>query len=336
MKNGTFLSLVSVENKKLWKRVSTKIVVIILLGLTIFSGVMMKIYSDSTIKQYEKSKSSQTQTTDWKAMLKAENKQLQSDLDAIKDDSPLTVKSQIDSKKMTISENNYRLDNNMAPNTDPKKTDFWKIIFNSSMWQFVALLVIISTSALVAGEFSDNTMKTMISRPFSRNQILSAKLIVTSLFTIEMLAVTYILNIILTLILYGSNGIDGTVLLWLSGKTVALPGFAASLLVLLLDFLSSLVFIIFAFFIATVTRSRAAATGVSIAVLFSSSLFVTLSQHFGWGKFIYLGDAFFSSFLTSGAPFYGVSLSFSLIYCFAWTVLLLIASYVVFEKRDVN
>jgi ABC-2 type transport system permease protein len=204
------------------------------------------------------------------------------------------------------------------------------------MWTFVALLVIITTSALVAGEFAENTMKTMVSRPFSRNQILSAKLVTTILFTAEMMLMTFLLTLITTALLFGTNGIDTTQLLWLGGKTVAVSGIVGSLLTLLFDFLSTLVFVIFSFFLATVTHSRAAATGFSIFVVFGSSIFTELALRFSWGKYIYFADTAFSSFISKGSPIYGMSLGFAVLYSIVCTLILLIASYFTYEKRDIN
>lgn len=337
MKNGNFASLVGVENKKLWKRVSTKIVLIILIALTVLAAGMTKL-SNSLTEEYIKKQPAQTQTQnlDWKQLLKAQNDESTKKIADIEKNGTFAQKCSIDSMKMNISENNYRIEHDMKPETDSTKPDFWDTMNGYGMWQYIALLIIIISTALVAGEFGDNTMKSMITRPFTRNQILGAKLTTTVLYTLAATVISFIFEILMTLIFFGTKGIDSTSLLWIGGQTVAMPGFAATLLLHGLNLLSAFVFIFLGFFLAAVSRSRAMATGVSIFLLFGSGFLSLGATHFDWFKWIYFVEAPFSSFLTSASPYYGVDLVFSLVYCAIWTAALIAASFVTFKKRDIN
>lgn len=337
MKNGNFASLVGVENKKLWKRVSTKVVLIVLVALTVLAAGMTKLTSSLT-EEYLKKQPAQTQTQnlDWKQLLKAQNEENTKKIADIEKNGTFEQKCSIDSMKKSISENNYRIENNMKPDTESATKGFWDTINGYAMWQMIALLIIIISTALVAGEFGDNTMKSMITRPFTRNQILGAKLTTTVLYTLAATVISFVFEILSTLIFFGTKGIDSTSLLWIGGQTVAMPGFAATLLLHGFDLLSAFVFIFFGFFLAAVSRSRAMATGVSIFLLFGSSFFVLGASHFDWFKWVYLAETSFSGFLTSASPYYGVDLVFSLVYCAIWTAALIAASFVTFKKRDIN
>lgn len=344
MKNGNFAALVGVENKKLWKRVSTKVCLFVLIGLVIFGASIMKL-NQNIEEQYAKQQSeSQTAVSqdaanlDWKEILKQSNTDTEKQIAEIEKNGTFAQKCNIDSMKMQISENNYRIDHDMKPDVTPGKSTkgFWDYVNNYGDWEFVALLIIIITSALVAGEFGDNTMKSMITRPFTRGQILGAKLTTTVLYTLAATVIAFVFEILCTLIFFGTNGIDSTQFLWLGGQTLLLPGFAATLILHGLELLSAFVFILFGFFLAAVSRSRAMATGVSIFLIFGSSMFTLAATHFDWAKWFYPVNAFFSGFVTSGSPYYGVDLIFALVYCAICTVALIVLSFFVFKKRDIN
>lgn len=332
---GTFISLLRVENTKLWKRFSTKLMVLILVAIIAGFCGLAKVQRDMSKDNGNSTVTSQSADADWKQGLKAENVKLRQSIDNAEKSKVFKEKSSLDSDRMQIAVNNYYIKNNVKPDTD-MMTYYWDNVCTSGLWQFVALLVIIACSTLVAGEFSESTMKTMITRPYKRRQILSAKLLVMIGYTLFLTVVSYIVVLVSAAVFFGTDGANLNVPMWISGKLYAVPGFAASLLTFGLYFLSTLVYTVFAFAISAVTRSRAVATGLSIFLMFGGSFTKLLSLNFNWGKYIFFADTNFEAFVLNGAPFYDITLSLALVICAVYCAVFLFISYFTFEKRDIS
>jgi ABC-2 type transport system permease protein len=65
--------------------------------------------------------------------------------------------------------------------------------------------------------------------------------------------------------------------------------------------------------------------------MFGGSFTSQIADNFGWGKLIFFADTGFSSFLSRGAPFYGMALIICGVYCVAF----LAAAYIAFSRRDI-
>jgi ABC-2 type transport system permease protein len=324
--------LFSVENTKLWKRMSSKIMIPILIALTFGVSAIYKAEQPTIQKEGSSTTESQSIAGDWKQQLITKNAILQNQITIAEKSKAQNQKTQIDSMKMQVAENKYRVANNIESDGT---SDFWSYADTSGLGKLVALFAIIACSALVAGEFSENTMKMMIPRPYKRWQLLTAKLISILSYAVVLTAVLFISSIVATAIFFGTKGIGAYVLLWMGGKVIYLPGLVSTLITTGFDLLEVIVYIILAFTLATIFRSTALATGASIFLMFAGSFTIYIAYNFSWGKFILFCDTGFSSFIISGAPFYGITLSLELIKSAVYCVVLLAAGYITFQKRDI-
>ncbi len=327
---GKFLKLVSVENTKLWKRLSTKIMILILIAVVVGVGGLLK--AEQSI--IEKTLPQSNYSNDWKQQLAAQDTQLQTNINSMEKSSSRFQKAGMDAAKMQLAENKYEINNNIKPESSGKQ-DYWDIIMEGNWESIIALFAIIACTALVAGEFSEGTMKTMISRPFKRWQILTSKLIVILIYTIMLTAITYLVIMAADAVMFGTSGFNAMKLLWFNGNVLYLPGGVVYLIHIGLNFLHILVFVIIAFMLSAIFRSRSLATGMSIFLTFLGSLATLLGVYFSWGKFILFADTDFTSFL-SGAPFYEVTLCFALIVSAVYCAVFLFAGYFTFAKRDIS
>lgn len=331
MKNANFLSLVSIENKKLWKRHSTFLLLIIsVLMMVLITGVY-RYYRQNTFANPPKS----TVMADWQQKLTDSSTQYEQDIKRAEASTSFNDKNAIDKTERKLSQNNYRLENNLAP-ASSNIYDFWNLVGNCNVYPLTLLFIIIGIAPIVGAEYSDSTIKTMISRPFERWKLLTAKLIVSVLFTLLMMIVSYIAVVASVAAMFGTAGIGLPALLWIGGKTVAISGFAGSLLTTGLNTLTALVFVFLAFFLAVVTRSKVAATAVTVFISLSQDIFSLLTNNFSLGKYIYLSNEVnFSNFIVSGAPFAEITLPFALINAVVWTTGLTIIAYLTFSRRDI-
>ncbi|MBU3112243.1 ABC transporter permease [Clostridium lacusfryxellense] len=329
---GNFFTLVSIENTKLWKRLSTKIMLLILIVIILAATSIVKYYNVShnvsnTIKIPQNWKQELQQNI---VMQKVQLKELQDGTDKMS-------KFMIGSTKKDIAENEYRINNNIKPES---QTNIWSRVTNFNTvarYSFIiALLLIISCSALVAGEFSEGTMKMMISRPYKRSELLSAKLIATILYGVVLLATTFLLNFIMLGIFYGFNGLGAKEMLWTSSKIIYIPAALKTIIIFGLDFITVLVYVILAFAISAISRSRSIATGFSLFFLLAGSgIMQMLAIFFSWGKYLPFGTSDFSSIVNTGACIEGTTLAFSLGIAFIYSIIFCFIGYFAFEKRDI-
>jgi len=331
---GNFISLVSVENIKLWKRLSTKLMILIMAVAIVGIWGLVKMAADLNQQFIDSKQASQSEKLDWKERLKKDNESIQAIIDSAEKSDRFRDKSTLDQNKRQIAENKYRIEHNLKP-IENRNYDIWFDLSTMGIWQIVALFVIIATTALVAGEFSESTMKTMIPRPYARWQILTAKFIAVLIYTVVMTVIGYLVSLGAAAIFFGTSQFKDPVLLWLGGNIVEVSSVAAAFILTGLEFLSVLVYVIFTFALCAVARSRALATGLAIFLMFGGSLTQLIAQNFDWGKYIFFADTNFSSFTTFGSISYGLTLPFALVICAIYCIVFMFAGYFAFAKRDI-
>ncbi|MBU3142971.1 ABC transporter permease [Clostridium sp. CF012] len=329
---GSFFTLVSIENTKLWKRLSTKIMLLIMIIIIIAATGIFKYYTVS-----QKVKNTISVSENWKQELQ-KNVDLQKiQLKQSESDTNKGVKVLIGLTKKSIAEGEYRINNNIKPES---KKSVWQrsseFATNAGYGGIIALLLIISCSALVAGEFSEGTMKMMISRPYTRWEILTAKLLTTILYGLVLLVTTFLLNFIMIGIFFGFNGIGIKEMMWTSSSIIYISAALKTAIIFALNFLQVLVYVILAFTISAVSRSRSIATGFSLFLLLvGSNIAQLLAMYFSWGKYLPFGTSNFSTFVTVGATIEGTTLAFALGLSAIYSIIFCFAGYLVFGKRDI-
>ncbi|MCB2295592.1 ABC transporter permease [Clostridium algoriphilum] len=327
-----FFTLVSIENIKLWKRLSTKIMLILMIVIIIAATGIVKYYnashnSPTTIKVSQ----------NWKQELKQGVALQKIQLKQAEDGTDKMAKMAIGSSKKMIAESEYRINNNIKPET---KNSIWQrsteFATSAGYSAIIALLLIISCSALVAGEFSEGTMKMMISRPYKRYEILTAKLISTILYGLVLLVITFLLNFILIGIFYGFNGMGAKEMMWTSSKIVYISAILKTFIIFGLEFLQVLVYVIVAFTISAISRSRSIATGFSLFLLLVvSGIMQQLAVFFSWCKYLPFALSNLAAFITQGAYIDNTTLSLAIVISTIYSIIFCLAGYWVFEKRDI-
>lgn len=329
---GSFFTLVSMENTKLWKRLSTKIMLIIMIIIIIAATGIFKYYTVS-----QKVKNTIDVSENWKQELQ-KNVDLQKiQLKQSESDTNKVAKILIGSLKKSIAEGEYRISNNIKPET---QKSVWlrssEFSTDAGYGGIIALLLIISCAALVAGEFSEGTMKMMISRPYKRWEILTAKLLATILYGLVLLVTTFLLNFIMIGIFFGFNGMGSKEMMWTSSSIIYIPAALKTAIIFGLNFLQVLVYVILAFTISAISRSRSIATGFSLFLLLvGSNIAQLLAVYFSWGKYLPFGTSNFSTFVTAGATIEGITLAFAIGLSAIYSIIFCFVGYLVFEKRDI-
>lgn len=330
-----FLSLIKIENRKMWKRLSTKVMLLILLLIVVAAVGFFRFYQYRM--GYDVHAATKVSAT-WRQEVTAELQSAQKDKTAIeKGTGNNAERAKLGAREKTIAESEYRLDHNIALKEPDsiwsRLLDFGKNVGFDSL---IALMLIIACSAAVAGEFSDGTIKMAISRPYRRDEILSAKLIVVLGYGLTLLAAVLAVNFLLFAALYGLPGLGASALLWTTHRVLSVPAIVSLLAYYGLGFLMVIFYTVLAFALAVVTRSRSIATGFSLFMLLvGGQLAQMVSIYFPWAKWFPFTMTNFSNMITSGVVLPGTSLTMALVLTGIYTLLFGAVGYTVFVERDI-
>ncbi len=207
------------------------------------------------------------------------------------------------------------------------------------------ILCIIIGGGIVSSEYSTGTVRLLMIRPVSRWKILFSKLISVFIIGYGVLLTTVILNIISSGIVNGFGGL-ATKVISFSGETIVKQNFVISIIPKLLFSSISLIFIIaLVFAISTIIKNTALAVGLTTVAYLGSSVATMIMASLGmrWvGKTI-LPYMNLSTFITNSdytemfKSQYSIVLNSTMgaIQLSVFATILIIASFLVFQKRDV-
>lgn len=251
----------------------------------------------------------------------------------------------IKSIEQDIALNWYSLENNISQvkfdNDIRNSVDSTYLMYVS----FAIILCIIIGGGIVSSEYSTGTVRLLMIRPVSRWKILISKLISVFIIGYGVLLITVVLNIISSGIMNGFGGL-ATKVISFSGESIVKQNFIISIIPKLLFSSISLIFIIaLVFAISTIIKNTALAVGLTTVAYLGSSAATLIMANLGmrWvGKTI-LPYMSLSTFITNSYYIqmfkdqYNIVLNPTMgaIQLIVFAIILIIASFLVFEKRDV-
>ena len=233
-----------------------------------------------------------------------------------------------------VLETGQDLSNNLTGNNSLKS-------FFSEYLEIYLILVIVIAGTIVAEEYSKGTIKNLLVKPYRRSTILTSKLIVTMLSALIFFVVMLIAQILISGILFDFKTMLDPVVEYNVVKESIVK---YNLFVYILrDFVFTLPYVLvitfFTFAISTITTSAAAAIilgvmstgGTSIVNQIFTFIEVTWVKYFptltwNWSQYI---DSQYH-------PSYGASFTYAVLMTIATWLVLLIPTYIVFNKRDIK
>ena len=197
----------------------------------------------------------------------------------------------------------------------------------------VTLFTIIASAGIVASEFSQGTIKMLLSRPVRRWKILTSKYVTILLFGLLLTVLTYVFTIISAFIFFPSA--EGNSIIW-SGADLELSAiWGKSAYMMFLSLVNVFMISTFAFMVGSVFRSTSLAVGLSIFLFFTGTMIVVFLEKFEIAKYI-----FFAHDLTQYEIGYKMldsnTMPFSVVIVSVYVILFLAISYLTFSKRDVT
>lgn len=226
----------------------------------------------------------------------------------------------------------YRLANNIEPEDHFSREGMIKQ--PADIGGTVLLLTVIVAAGIVASEFSQGTIKMLLTRPVKRWKILTSKFLTVNLFGILLMVIGYIVYILLAMILFKSG--TGQDLVWNGKEVVEASVWGQSLYMLLLSFGSVFVTSTFAFAVGSVFRSSSLAIGLSLFIYFTGTTISAMLAKYEVAKYLLFTHMDLTQFETGMMLVEDITMPFSLTVLAVYIVVFLVISYSTFVKRDVT
>ena len=198
------------------------------------------------------------------------------------------------------------------------------------------LFAVIIASMIIASEFSGGTVKLLLTRPYSRMQILWSKYIVTIIYGLITSVVMAISAFVFSFILPSQS-----LTVPLSSATGTKTALTLAYQLFASNFLLMLLYITIAFFFSAVIRSQALAVGVGMGVLFSGSILgqilPSIIEKYDWLKWLIFNllglnnQVLDVNYLAGG----NLSIPATVLGIIVYIILIQTTTLLIFNKRDV-
>ncbi len=206
---------------------------------------------------------------------------------------------------------------------------------------FIIITIVLIAGAIVSDEFNKGTIKSLLVRPYSRTKILFAKFITVLITVLFIMVVTVILQFIIGGILLGfdSLSIPNVVYNFKTGKIMEV-GILKSIICTGLGKLPIYVLLgTLAFALSTLFNNTAVAITITLLGYMASSIVNQFAYYYDmeWLKFFVTPNWDFTQFFYGNLPLIkGMSIPVSIIICLVYFVIMIIPTFVVFNKRNIK
>lgn len=208
-------------------------------------------------------------------------------------------------------------------------------ILNSySMLSLVLMFSVIASAGIVATEFSQGTIKMLLSRPVKRWKILTSKYVTTLLYALVLTFIAITSAVIAGFIFYDAG--SGIILDVQDGTVVEVSYWGRVFALYSLQFVGVIVFTTFAFMIGSVFRTSSLAIGLSIFLLFMGPNIVYFLREYEFTKYILFTHIDLTGYINGNMFVQGITWPFSVAVLLMYMLLFLFISYWSFTKRDIT
>ncbi|QQE76525.1 ABC transporter permease subunit [Brevibacillus composti] len=325
------LALVENETVKLLRRRRFLVVVLIL-------AILIPIF---TYAQYRAVQTAQEQmgTSDWRALLQQQIVDTQNRLASSR-----LPEEWREFLKIRVQQQQYYLDHDINPMA-PGAPTFARGFMDQAVSLFLPMIIVVLAVDLVSAEYSEGTIKLLLTRPIRRWKVLTSKYITLLLFTSLTVLMTLLLAYLMSGVVFGYAGWDMPVLTGFeveggelnTAGVFMLPQWKYLLMQYGLGWFVSVVVGTITFMVSVLVRSAAAGMGIMMAALISGSILTQMASSWESSKYLFVVNLQLTDYLAGTLPpIKGMTLPFSLAVLSVWVIASLIVAYVWFIRRDVT
>ena len=239
-----------------------------------------------------------------------------------------------------MAKNKYTLDHEQNILNERNTRGILGNLFSEYEMIMVVAIIMISGS-IVSEEFSKGTIKLLLIRPHSRIKILTSKLISCFISILIVFAAIVILQLIVGGIFFGFSSLSLPIVIYnFSNKSIETYNVFIYLLILLLAHLPKYILLVtLAFCISTIFKNTALATTIGILGYISSEVInlVVINKNIEQFKIFVTLNWNIEQYLFGNLPeFSYVTLPFSIFICIIYFVIMLIPTYIIFNKTNIR
>jgi ABC-2 type transport system permease protein len=329
--NHSMIGLVQNESMKLLRRRRFLVVVLIL-------AILIPIF---TYAQYKSVLTAQERlgTSDWRALLQQQIVDTQNRLASSR-----LPEEWREFLKIRVQQQQYYLDHNINPMA-PGAPTFARGFMDQAVSLFLPMIIVVLAVDLVSAEFSEGTIKLLLTRPVRRWKVLTSKYLTLLLFISLTVLMTLILAYLMSGVVFGYSGWDMPVLTGFiiegselnTSQVFMVPQWQYLFMQYGLGWFVCVVVGTITFMVSVLVRSAAAGMGIMMAALISGTILTQMASSWESSKYLFVVNLQLTDYLAGTLPpIRGMTLPFSLAVLSVWALIALIVAYVVFIRRDVT
>ena len=228
--------------------------------------------------------------------------------------------------------------------TDINKSDSLKgslQYFYSQYGVFIIVVIIMIAGTIVSEEFNKGTIKLLLVKPYTRNQILLSKFLTVLIISAFVIVSTILMQILVGGILFGFGSIFEPVVVYnLSANAIQEINIFAYLGIQTLTQLPIIILLAtLAFAISTIFSNSALAITISLLGYMGASIINQLAMAYKltFMKYFVTMNWDLSQYLFGGLPYMeGMNLITSIIVCVVYLLIMLIPTFIIFKKRNIK
>jgi ABC-type transport system involved in multi-copper enzyme maturation, permease component len=314
-----FFRLIQNENMKIYRRNSAKVMLILLLGLILAAGMIVKFNQPAPKSD-----------TNWKQELVQQNQVLEKQQTQVGGN-----KQAMNQMKKVIALNQYRIDHNVKPASGETLWGFVESAAANTVL-IISIFTIIVVAGSIASEFDSGTIKLLLIRPIYRTEILLSKYLSALLFAVVCLILLFLFSWLVGGILFGFGGVTEAHLTYTNGVVHQTSWILAVWKEYLLNGVSLFMMVTVAGLIAAAFRNGGLAIGLTIFMMMGSSIIVSLLSGYSWVKYVLFANLDLTQY-SSGTPLRSdMTLGFSLTVLAVYYVAIALAGWLFFTRRDIK
>lgn len=313
------LNLIRNEWMKLWQKKGTWIMAVLLVLILIGASGVTK-WSESNMEQPDNAASPEESLAENKELLMAQMADPNLDV---------SVKKQLEEEIAII---NYRLDQNQVPSEDGSRQQH--LLDSHVLLSMVTLFAVIVAGTIVSAEFSQGTIKMLLSRPVKRWKVLTSKYIASLLYALLLTILAFLATMLAGYLFYSSGSV--AILDYQNNTVVEVSYWGRILALYSLQLVGIIIYTTFAFMIGSIFRSSSLAIGLSIFLLFVGPNIVFFLSDYEVAKYIIFAHTDLTGFITGQMLLPGITWPFSIAVLSLYMLIFLTFSYLSFLKSDVK
>lgn len=249
------------------------------------------------------------------------------------------TKTQLEQSVKSYYKSRYILENKEDINNEQDLRFIMTNFYGEYMFLILVFGVMIA-GAIVSEEYNKGTIKSLLITPYKRSTILLSKFITVIIFTILFIIISYLMQIIIGGLFLGFGSLSNHVVEYnLASKSLEVMSLSKYVLLYSIANLPQIILLVtLAFAVSTIVGNTAFAIVITFAGVIGSSIINMFASAYKIEilKYFVTTNWDFNYYLFGGTSPYKTSLTHAIIVCIIYFLIMLITSFIVFNKKNIK